>query len=152
MERPDMKTDSLKAAALATALLGASFNIASAAEPLGNWLTERSAATIKIARCGQDLCGMVIALREPTDPATGQPKTDRHNPDASRRNRPIIGVQIIFGMKPSAPNKWSGQVYNAEDGRTYTAYLTWQNENTIRLEGCVLGGMICQAQTWTRAG
>jgi uncharacterized protein (DUF2147 family) len=55
-------------------------------------------------------------------------------------------------MKPSGTaNKWSGQVYNAEDGKTYTGNLTLQDANTIKLEGCILGGLVCKAQTWSRA-
>jgi uncharacterized protein (DUF2147 family) len=42
-------------------------------------------------------------------------------------------------------------VYNAEDGKTYSGSLTLQDGNTIKLEGCVLGGLICKAQTWKRA-
>jgi uncharacterized protein (DUF2147 family) len=54
-------------------------------------------------------------------------------------------------MKPSGgANKWSGKVYNAEDGETYTGNIILQTPNTLKLEGCILGGMICQGQTWTR--
>jgi uncharacterized protein (DUF2147 family) len=62
-------------------------------------------------------------------------------------------VQIVLGMKPGGTaNKWSGQVYNAEDGKTYSGSLTLQDANTIKLEGCILGGLVCKAATWTRAG
>jgi uncharacterized protein (DUF2147 family) len=55
-------------------------------------------------------------------------------------------------MKPSGTaNKWSGQVYNADDGKTYSGSLTLQDANTIKLEGCIMGGLLCKAQTWTRA-
>jgi uncharacterized protein (DUF2147 family) len=58
----------------------------------------------------------------------------------------------VFGMKPSSTaNKWSGQVYNAEDGKTYSGSITLQDARTLKLEGCVLGGLFCKAQTWTRA-
>jgi uncharacterized protein (DUF2147 family) len=127
-------------------------NAAPAADPLGNWLTESGAATVRIANCGAELCGSIVALKEPNDPATGRPKTDKNNPDAAKRSRPLIGVQIVLGMKPSGtPNKWSGQVYNAEDGKTYSGNITMQDARTLKLEGCVLGGLFCKAQTWTRA-
>jgi uncharacterized protein (DUF2147 family) len=64
----------------------------------------------------------------------------------------MVGVQVVLGMKPSGTaHKWSGQVYNAEDGKTYTGSLTLQDANTIKLEGCILGGLVCKAATWTRA-
>lgn len=145
----------LQTATFAAAVLGASTFIALTApapEPSGNWLTEGGKATVRIGPCGAAICGTIVALKDPNDSATGRPLTDKNNSDANARNRPMIGVQIVLGMKPSGtPNKWSGQVYNAEDGKTYTGYLTLENANTIKLEGCILGGMICKSQTWTRA-
>ena len=104
-----------------------------------------------MVNCGPELCGTIIALKEPNDPATGRPKTDKNNPDAAKRARPVIGIQIVFGMKPNGANKWSGQVYNAEDGKTYSGNITLQSATSLKLEGCVLGGIICKGQTWTRA-
>jgi uncharacterized protein (DUF2147 family) len=127
-------------------------NAARAADPAGNWLTEAGSATVKIASCGAELCGTIVALKEPNDPATGRPKTDKNNPDTAKRSRPLVGVQIVLGMKPSGTaNKWSGQVYNAEDGKTYSGSITLQNDHTLKLEGCVFGGLICKGQTWTRS-
>src|SRR5258705_6847707 len=107
----------LRAGMLATALWGASLSTALAADSNGTWLTEGGAATVRIASCGAELCGTITALKEPNDPATGRPKTDKHNADAGLRNRPPVGIQIVFGMKPSGtPDKWTAQLYNAEDG------------------------------------
>jgi uncharacterized protein (DUF2147 family) len=145
------KTNLLRAAAAATLLVGASWMPTFAADPLGTWHTEGGEATVRMVNCGPELCGTIIALKEPNDPATGRPKTDKNNPDAAKRSRPIIGVQIVFGMKPNGANKWSGQVYNAEDGKTYSGNITLQSATSLKLEGCVLGGIICKGQTWTRA-
>jgi len=135
----------------AAVALGLSLGSVMAADPLGNWLTEDGKATVKIASCGAALCGTVVSLKEPTDPDTHKPKTDKNNADASLRNRPMIGVQIVLGMKPSGTaNKWTGQVYNAEDGKTYSGSLTLQDANTIKLEGCV-AVVLCKASKWTRS-
>jgi uncharacterized protein (DUF2147 family) len=61
-----------------------------------------------------------------------------------------MGVTIVIGMKPAGTDKWSGQVYNAEDGKTYTGSVTMQGAGALKLEGCALGGLFCKAQTWTR--
>ncbi len=142
----------LRTAIIAAALLGASLGTGLAADPMGTWHTEEGKATVRIAVCGPALCGTIIALKEANDPETGKPKLDKNNADAGLRNRPVVGVLIVLGMKPSGTaNKWSGQVYNAEDGKTYSGSLTLQDANTIKLEGCILGGLVCKAQTWTRA-
>jgi uncharacterized protein (DUF2147 family) len=117
----------------------------------GNWLTENGRATVAIADCGGVLCGKIVALKEPIDPATGSPKTDKNNSDTAKRIRPLIGVQIVFDMRPDGTaDKWKGQVYNAEDGNTYDGYITLVNAKTLDLEGCALGGMVCKTQRWTR--
>jgi uncharacterized protein (DUF2147 family) len=138
-------------AAIAVAFLGVSLSTALAADPLGNWTTEDGKATVRIANCGGALCGTIVALKEVNDPDTGKPKTDKNNADASLRNRPMIGVQIVLAMKPSGTaNKWTGQVYNAEDGKTYSGSLTLQDANTIKLEGCV-AVVLCKSSKWTRS-
>jgi uncharacterized protein (DUF2147 family) len=143
----------LRTATMAAVLLGVSLGTCLAADPMGTWNTEDGKAVVRIAACGPALCGTIVSLKEMNDPDTGKPKTDKNNTDQGLRSRPMIGVQIVLAMKPSSTaNKWSGQVYNAEDGKTYTGSLTLQDPNTIKLEGCILGGLVCKASTWTRAG
>ena len=99
--------------------------------------------------CGGALCGNVVWLKEPNDPETGKPKLDKKNADEAKRSRAMLGVPIVLGMKPNGPGKWSGEVYNAGDGKTYSGSITERDANAILLEGCVLG-VFCKAQTWNR--
>ena len=138
----------LAAALLLTGLLAAS--AASAADPRGSWLTEGGKSKIRIADCGGALCGTIEWLREPND-ETGKPKTDKNNADAGMRTRPVMGVPIVLSMKPSGADKWAGEVYNVEDGKTYSGSITMESATALKLQGCVLGGLICKGQTWTRA-
>jgi uncharacterized protein (DUF2147 family) len=140
-----MKRHLLAAAAL-FALAGSS---TAYADPLGTWLTQTGTSRIRVADCGGALCGTIVWLKEPNDPDTGKPKTDKNNSDASKRARPMIGVPIVLSMKPAGAGKWTGQVYNAEDGKTYSGNLT-EAGATLQLQGCALGGLVCKTQTWTR--
>jgi uncharacterized protein (DUF2147 family) len=136
------------AALLLTGLLAAA--TASAADPRGSWFTDGGKSKVRIVDCGAALCGAIEWLREPND-ETGRPKTDKINADTSKRARPVIGVPIVLSMKPSGADKWAGQVYNPEDGKTYSGSITMQSATALKVEGCGQGGMICRAQTWTRA-
>jgi uncharacterized protein (DUF2147 family) len=126
--------------------------LAAAPDATGLWSTEGAKAQIRISACGEGaLCGTIAALDEPIDPETGRPKTDKNNADPALRNRPLIGTTILLGMKPTdTPNRWEGKVYNAEDGHIYTAYLTVTGPSALKLEGCILAGLICKSQTWSR--
>jgi uncharacterized protein (DUF2147 family) len=128
---------------------GASVLPAAAASPLGTWYTADNDSQVRITNCGGALCGDLVGLKEPKDPETGKPKLDKHNADASKQSRPLIGVPIVLGMKPSGPNVWSGNVYNASDGKTYSGSFTMTGENTAELKGCVMA-VLCKSQTWTR--
>jgi uncharacterized protein (DUF2147 family) len=124
---------------------------AAAADPKGTWLTEDGRSRIAIGSCGGALCGSISWLREPNDPTTGKPKLDANNADAGKRNRPLLGVPIVLDMKPSGkPEQWAGSVYNAQDGKTYSGFITMQGASSLKLEGCALGGLVCKAQTWRR--
>jgi len=124
---------------------------ARAVEPFGTWLTEDQKGQVRIVNCAGALCGTLVWLREPIDPETNQPKTDKHNVDAGKQGRPLLGIPIVLSMKPNGtPNQWEGQVYNAEDGNTYSGSFTLTGVNSAVLKGCVMGGLICKGQTWTR--
>ncbi len=117
---------------------------ARAAEATGEWLIEDGDARVRIAPCGADLCGHVAWIKE------GSPTLDVNNPDPAKRSRPLLGSAVLLGLKPSGAGQWTGSLYDAEDGRTYTGKLTIIDERHIKVAGCVLGGLICQSQTWTR--
>lgn len=137
---------------LMTAAFGASLVLshAHAAGPEGTWLSEDRDTKVRIVDCGGKLCATVVWLGEPTDPDTGKPKTDKHNPDPKKRTRPLLGLTVINGMARNGSDTWSGQIYNADDGRTYKASLTLNGDGVAQVKGCVLA-ILCKSHTWTRA-
>jgi uncharacterized protein (DUF2147 family) len=135
---------------LLVALLGAPAAQAQSAEASGTWLTQAGDARVKISKCGGGICGHIVWLREPYDTATGKPATDSKNPNPALAKRSMIGLPLFSGMQPAGPNKWSGQIYNADDGSTYASSITVTSADALRVEGCV--GALCGGETWTRVG
>jgi uncharacterized protein (DUF2147 family) len=89
-------------------------------------------------------------LKAPND-GTGHPQRDGRNPDPSLRDRPVVGVEILRGLKPSGEGRWSeGSIYDPDDGKTYASRITLQPAGGLKVEGCV--AFICVAQHWSRAG
>ncbi|OQW54860.1 MAG: hypothetical protein A4S14_14495 [Proteobacteria bacterium SG_bin9] len=121
---------------------------AQALDPAGIWLTEKGDAKVRVTRCGSGVCGVVIWLRDPIDPATGKPQVDDKNEDPRLAKRPIIGLSLFSGMRPSGANKWSGRIYNADDGKSYDSHVSVTAPDALRVEGCV--GAFCGGETWTR--
>jgi uncharacterized protein (DUF2147 family) len=120
-------------------------------DPSGTFLTEDGRARARIERCGaaaERICGFIVWMREPAD-AKGQPVRDRLNPDPARRARPLLGHQFILGLKPAGDGRFAGEIYNAEDGRTYGATIWRETADRLKVKGCLLG-MFCSTQSWTR--
>jgi uncharacterized protein (DUF2147 family) len=132
--------------ALASAVLIASGE-AGICSPAGTWLA-KDGARIRISPCGRGFCGFIAKASQPTDPATGRPMTDKNNSDPARRNRPLVGVQTLISMQPNGAGKWSGRLYNDDDGQIYAGNLIELGPSSIRIEGC--SGGICGGDELTR--
>ena len=113
----------------------------------GIWL-HKDGGTVRIRNCGDGVCGIIASISPQVDPETGQPPTDKKNVDPNQRNRPLVGVPVLMGMRPTGPGKWAGQLYNADDGKTYSGHLIELGPDTIRIEGCAL--FICGGENLTR--
>src|SRR5271169_681885 len=118
---------------LATLFVAPPTNAQEGGGPGGIWLTQAGDAKVRVSRCGGGICGVIVWLREPIDPATGKPTTDDKNPNPALAKRPMIGLPLLSGMRPSGPNKWSGQIYNADDGKSYASNVSVGDSDTLRV-------------------
>ncbi len=103
---------------------------ASSGVPQGVWLIDNEVA-VQIFNCGNSLCGRVLWLLKPRDPQ-GRPVLDKKNPDPSLRQRPLCGLTIFWGLRPSGPDRWSdGWFYNPDDGETYNISAALKSADTM---------------------
>jgi len=123
-------------------LVACSCGPALAAEPVGEWLVANGDARIRIEPCPNGLWGVISWTREPG--------TDHENPDPAKRDRSMVGVPILRAMKPVRPNRWEGEVYNAQNGKMYSANISLLSDDVLKIQGCVLGGIFCGGENWTR--
>ncbi len=147
---------------LVAALLGLIAGHASAQQSgvAGTWLTESGVAQVKIGPCsdpsGGALCGLVVGLINPKGPdgkaIAPEAATDYRNENAALRSRRVIGMPLIWGFKKTSdPNAFEeGQIYNGEDGKTYSANISLQPDGKLRLRGYVGSPMFGKTQVWTR--
>ena len=128
--------------------LGQTSLVPMAQQAIGVWADENGDSNIKIAPCGNALCGNVVWLKDPND-ETGRPKTDLYNPNEKLRSRTLLGLKIIAGLKFDENNaSLKGKVYNADNGKVYDFYLK-PSGKTMHVEGCLLR-VLCDTQIWTR--
>ncbi|WP_345263913.1 DUF2147 domain-containing protein [Nibrella viscosa] len=118
---------------------------------VGIWLNGTKKGHVQIYKQGDRYYGKLIHLTEPNDPVTGKPKTDSKNTNASLRERPILGLNIMHGFKYDADNSWiDGKIYNPEDGKEYSCKMTLKDPHTLDVRGYVGISLIGKTQTWTR--
>ena len=118
----------------------------------GRWATPGFGSIVELASCEKPagaMCGRILWLWEGADPS-GRVRNDAHNPDRGLRSRSLVGVEIVRGLKETAPGVWSeGALYNPDDGQTYSGTLRLIN-GSLELKGCAMG-IFCQTQIWRRA-
>ena len=136
-------------AALA-AFLAAMFAAAPLAQatPDGVWAMTNGKVRVKISDCGDNLCARIVGLAQPISKIDGKPKVDRENPDAAKRQRPLIGLSILIGMKPAGDGLWKGAIYNPDDGKVYSGTVSHSGD-TIKVKGCV-AGVFCRTNTFVK--
>lgn len=146
-----MRTGSAVCGALIAAAVVAGFAADARADALGVWLTGTKKAQVKIYPCSGDretLCGEIVWLQRPLG-EDGKPKRDIHNEDEALRDRPLMGIQVVWDLAYQGDGEWDdGEIYNAEDGETYDAEMEEIDANTLEVSGCVW--FICKTQTWER--
>ena len=122
-------------------LVGAMFvvNVVQAASPAGVWRTE-AGWKVKLYKCGGAYCGEVVG---------GVNGKDAKNPNKALRSRMIVGIRMIWAMKKTKSG-FTGKLYNAKDGKTYTGKLSNITGSSMKLSGCAFGGSICRSQTWRK--
>ncbi len=123
---------------------GAALAQPAAPSPTGEWLVKDGTADIRIVDCGGAMWGVIAS----TKGGGTNTDTDKNNPDPALRNRPVMGLPILINMRPSE-GRWEGQVYNAENGKTYEANISLVSQDVLQIEGCVLG-FLCGGENWTR--
>lgn len=118
----------------------------SAQSVIDNWLTEDRRAIVTIERCGSEICGRISRILVEVEAN----QRDLNNPNPRLRNRPIQGMRVLSGFRRDGDRYRHGQIYDPENGREYNARFSLIGANTLRVTGCVLGGILCRSQDWLR--
>lgn len=119
---------------------------ASPTDPSGTWLTEDGRARIRVEHCGatpEQICGYLVWMND----AKGPTFKDENNPDINKRSRPLLGHQLILGLKPTSAGRFDGEIYNAENGKTYFVTLWREAPDRLKIKGCMLA-VLCSTQIW----
>ena len=117
--------------------------------PIGTWTNEEKEARFEIYKCGENLCGKIVWLKEPL--RNGKPKLDDNNPEEKLRSRPIQGMVFMKDFNYDENNKWDdGTIYDPKSGKTYSCYMKVLSKEKMEVKGYIGISLIGRTQTWTR--
>ena len=81
------------------------------------------------------------------------PKTDIENPDEGLRDRAILGLEILSGMKYEGNGTWGGgTIYDPVNGKTYSASMSLDgpDDETLDLRGYIGISLFGRTTGWRR--
>lgn len=106
----------------------------------GTYVNESGGTKVRLSECDAGICGTIVWMKNPVN--------DVNNPDASKHDRPVVGLQAVT-LKSTGSGAYTGSLYDTESGKTYAGKAKF-SEQSVELSGCVLGGLICKSSIWRR--
>ncbi|MDJ0839656.1 MAG: DUF2147 domain-containing protein [Acidobacteriota bacterium] len=120
---------------------------------LGIWKTDEG-DSMEIFKCDDHYCARISDLVEKIYPAddamAGKPKVDRENPDESKRDQPIIGLQFMSGFTFNGKIWSGGSIYDPNNGKTYKCKITMVNDKKLKVRGYIGVSVLGRTEIWTR--
>lgn len=109
------------------------------AQPEGIWLGPHNNVAVRTGPCGDRLCGWVVwADREAQD--------DARDGGTVR----LIGTELLEDYRADGKGQWRGTVFVPDMGRRFMSQISQLSPAQMRVKGCILGGLLCKSQLWTR--
>ena len=116
---------------------------------LGEWYTDEDKSIVEIYRLDDKFYGKIVWLKEPYTPE-GSEKRDIHNPDESKRDDSIIGLQLLSDFRYSGRNRLDkGTVYDPNDGKTYSCKMRLKGDR-LKIRGYVGIAVFGRTTIWRR--
>lgn len=107
----------------------------------GVWSNPKGSVQVRTGQCGDTVCGWVVWASE-------KAKADT----ARKSGGPLVGAKLLRGYRATGKSRWTGQLYVPDMGSTFGSTITLVDAQTIRVKGCVVGGLLCKSQDWHRVG
>ena len=61
-----------------------------------------------------------------------------------------VGTELLSDYHASGAGRWTGRVYVPDQGRHFYSTIELRTPDSLRISGCILGGLICKRQDWIR--
>ena len=111
---------------------------------VGYW-QEPGGSVLHIAPCGDAVCATLAKISK-----SAPVSTDRNNPDASLRDKPLCGLTIGTGFRLEGPDKAEdGKLYDPKTGKTYQGTMHSEGD-VLHLRGYIGMKAFGRSEDWAR--
>ncbi|VXB49827.1 DUF2147 domain-containing protein [Massilia sp. 9I] len=123
------------------------------ASPAGVWKTiddetGKPKSLVRITEENGVLTGKIDKLFRPADQDQNPKCTSC---DGARKDQPIIGMTILWGLKKDGNEYTGGEILDPAKGKTYKSKLTLKdNGSKLDVRGYIGAPMFGRTQTWVR--
>jgi uncharacterized protein (DUF2147 family) len=62
----------------------------------------------------------------------------------------LLGTELLQDYRASGGGVWKGTVFVPDMGRRFASEIDAVSADAIKVKGCILGGLVCRSQVWTR--
>ncbi|WP_296701503.1 DUF2147 domain-containing protein [Algoriphagus sp.] len=115
---------------------------------LGKWLNTEETAQIEIMNKDGKFLGKIIWLDNPNK--DGTPVLDKANENEKLRNRPVMGLTILEGLKYDDGIWKGGKIYDPNSGKTYSCELKLKGQEKLEVKGYLGFSWIGKTVEWTK--
>lgn len=106
----------------------------------GTWLNPHGSVAVRTGACPQGrLCGWIVW-------ADAEAQSDAQDGGTTR----LVGTALLEDYRADGNGGWQGTVFVPDMNRRFFSKIEQVDANTMKLKGCILGGLICKAQLWKR--
>ena len=107
--------------------------------------TNQPAALVEIAEKNGIYSGVITKLLDPNAPVYCSKCTD------SRKGKPVIGLEILTGLRKTGDSYSGGQILDPDDGEIYRAEIKPKDQGSkLELRAYIGIPLLGRTQSWTR--
>jgi uncharacterized protein (DUF2147 family) len=99
----------------------------------GKWANPHRSVIVNVAPCGNAYCGTVGWA------------------NANNREKGVTpGTRVLSDLRPAGDGIYKGQAFDPKRGMGGSATVHQAGPNVMIVKGCVIAGLFCKEQRWTR--
>lgn len=114
---------------------------------IGTWETDAKDAKMEIFKSGEYYFGKLLWGNKVVEADGKTSKKDTKNPDAKLRDRNIIGIVNLTGLKFDDGDYLDGKIYDPPSGKTYDC-KAWLKNSKLHLRGYIGLSILGQTAVW----